>query len=291
MAAFDHERLMSELMGIDERAGVSVLTRSIMGKEIPLITLGKGKRAVAMIACQRGDESKSSAVLLAFIKDYLAHLSRRAAVLEYSVERLFEERRIYLVPMLNPDGVDYALHGVSELNPLRDRLLEMNNGEDFSRWRANARGVDLARNYEVGFMEYRALNATLNGAPEGFCGEYPESEPETASLCRFLRFKKDELCGVLSLGTGGDELLCGCGETMTAKIMSAGRILSRMSGFRLVRPEQITPGAGLGEWCTVQLGKPAYSFKCGEAVSKKAHGSRLLYERVRNALFSFAYLV
>ena len=289
--AVDYGQLIDQIGRLDARARVSVLTRSIMGREIPLITLGEGRRAVAMIACQRGDEGLTAEILLAFVQDYLTQLARRASVLEYSVERLFAERKIYVVPMLNPDGVEYALHGVEGQNPLRERLEKMNGGTDFGAWCANARGVDLSCNYAAGFLEYRKAHTPINGAPCGFGGEYPESEPETAALCRFLRFKKDELCGLLSVGIGKGELYCGCGEKMTAKVLSAGRILARMTGFRAVRPEEIAPAGGLGEWCTLQLERPAYTLKCAPTGQKTGSERSPLYERLRGALFSFAYLV
>ena len=180
------------------RGGVShtALTRSIMGREIPLITVGQGARAVLYVGGHHGTEGATTAILLDFILDCIRQRERHSTVFEYSIDYLFEKRKLYIVPMLNPDGAEYVSGGVDSENPLYRRLLTMNEGEDFSSWQANARGVDLEYNYATGFLEHRqeaARAGILNGAPHGYGGEYPESEPETAALCRFLRLRREDL--------------------------------------------------------------------------------------------------
>jgi g-D-glutamyl-meso-diaminopimelate peptidase len=86
-----------------------------------------------------------------------------------------------VIPMLNPDGVEYQIHGVEENNPLRERLLEMNDGsEDFSAWQANARGVDLNHNYDAGFAEYKQLEKEQNikkARPRDIAVSVPKANP------------------------------------------------------------------------------------------------------------------
>ena len=142
MPQIDYSHMQSSLkmlMDGQKLLKCDTLGRSILGRKIPLITLGEGKRAVVYVAAHRGTEAITTGVLLDFIADYLKQYERHATVFEYPLEYLFRERKIYIVPMLNPDGVSYVIDGVEEKNPLRERLLAMNGGsEDFSCWRANA---------------------------------------------------------------------------------------------------------------------------------------------------------
>lgn len=275
------------------RGGVTytALTRSIMGREIPLITVGQGERAVLYVGGHHGTEGATTAILLDFILDCIRQRERHSTVFEYSIDYLFEKRKLYIVPMLNPDGAEYVSGGVDSENPLYRRLLTMNEGEDFSSWQANARGVDLEHNYATGFLEYRqeaARQGILNGAPHGYGGEYPESEPETAALCRLLRLRREEIVGVLSLHGGEHSISCCCREKLTAKTMAAGRALARLCGYRLEHPDQTKARGRLGDWCIRELGRPAYRIGCGHA---GAGGRQKGYESLRRALFSFPFLV
>jgi g-D-glutamyl-meso-diaminopimelate peptidase len=194
--------------------------------------------------------------------------------------------------MLNPDGVEYALHGVAADNPLRERLVAMNGGsEDFSRWQANARGVDLNHNYDAGFAEYKEMELSagiLNGASTRYSGEYPESEPETAALCRFLRQRREEIQGIITLHTQGEQIFCSCADTLRAKTMAAGRFLSRFTGYRLEKPEGSAAFGGLTDWCIAELKRPAYTLHCGTPAPARRP---VVYERLRRALYTFPYML
>ena len=279
----------------DNGALNSVLARSILGREIPIITLGKGKKAVLYVGAHQGTDGLTAGILLDFVRDYLRQYEKMGMVFDYSMKYLFEQRRIYVVPMVNPDGVEYAEHGVTRDNPLYERLLQMNGGADFSRWQANARGVDLNHNYATGFVSYKEkelASGIINGAPVGYSGEHPESEPETAAIGRFLRVQQESVRGVLSLHTQGEQILCSCGDCLSAKTMSAGRLLARLCGYRLVHPDGVSAAGGLSDWCIESLGRPAYTVKCGRGEGGVPPEDRpKIYERLRRALFSFPFFV
>ena len=56
---------------------------------------------------------------------------------------------LWVLPLTNPDGALLSQCGIDSVkNPVvKNRLLYLNKGNDFSLWKANARGVDLNRNY------------------------------------------------------------------------------------------------------------------------------------------------
>jgi g-D-glutamyl-meso-diaminopimelate peptidase len=82
------------------------------------------------------------------------------------------QRSMLIIPCLNPDGIELALHGsksAGAMSQLTDRI----SGGDYSRWSANARGVDLHRNFGAGG---RPAGEPASG---GFSGQCPMSEPES----------------------------------------------------------------------------------------------------------------
>ena len=289
--SMDYEMLSAQLSALSDRGvpmEITTLTRSILGKEIPLISLGKGKKAVLYVGALNGTAGVTAGVLLDFIADYLKQLERRSTVFEYAMRYLFEQRKIYILPMLNPDGVEYALNGVDPQNPIRERVLRMNDGADFSAWQANARGVDLGHNFDAGFLTYKQQTGIADGAPAGYSGEYPESEPETSALCRFLRLRREEIRGILALDAPGNEIFCSCGDNLSAKTTSVGRVLARFTGYRLARPEELCPIGTLSDWCITKLARPAFTVECGGGAGENR---ALVYEQLRRTLFSFPFLV
>ena len=277
-----------------EDVKIDTLGHSILGREIPLLTVGNGNRGVLYVGAHGGTEGLTCAVLLEFIFDILGKCKSDAQVYERKLRTLLEERRIFVIPMLNPDGVEYALHGLGDSNPLRERVERMSGGEGLAAWQANARGVDLHHNYDAGFLAYKRRETGMGvagGAPSGYSGEYPESEPETAALCRFLRYRREEIDGVLTLRLGEEEITCSCRDSLSAKTLSAGRVLQRVTGYRLVHPEENPPLGGLTDWCIEGLKRPAYTVRCKDAGNASATPHAVIFERLRRALYTFPYMI
>lgn len=272
-----------------------VLTHSILGREIPVLTLGRGKRGVLYVGAHHGMEWLTAGVLLDFVADFVDRCERNGQIYERRAVTLCAERCIRVVPMLNPDGVEYAIHGAGEKNPLRERVIAMNGSEDLSAWQANARGVDLNHNYHAGFLAYKqqeAATGVVGGAPTRYSGEFPESEPETAALCRLLRYRREEIEGVLSLHSPGEEIFCSCGDALSAKSLSVGRVLQRLTGYRMAHPEGLSAFGGLTDWCITELKRPAYTLECGNGKNPLPLTQRpVIYERLRRALFTFPYML
>jgi g-D-glutamyl-meso-diaminopimelate peptidase len=192
--------------------------------------------------------------------------------------------------MLNPDGVDYQINGVKEDNILYERVMKMNAGsEDFSKWKANSRGVDLTRNYNCGFTEYkkRELEEGIStGAPGGFSGNMPESEPEVASLCNYLRFN-DNIKGVITLDTQGNEIYCPI-ATNDERTDRIGITLSRMIGYRQTKEN----GNGLADWCASVLKRQSFTLKCGVGEAPLPLSDNFkIYADIRELLFTFPTMI
>ncbi len=97
----------------------------------------------------------------------------------------------YFLPLLNPDGVRLVLDGNDfiEDNALKNLLFRLNNNSNnFSLWKANARGVDLNVNFDA--MWGKSKFTTFLPCSSGFIGEEPNSEIENINLLNFIENKK-----------------------------------------------------------------------------------------------------
>ena len=268
---------------------ISGIGKSILGKEIPAFVLGKGRKKVLYVGAHHGMEWITCNLLLRFVNEYCEGYRTGGRIEKQPLEMLWKLVSIHVIPMLNPDGVDYAVTGVDHQNPLRNRVIGMNGGsDDFSHWQANARGVDLNHNYNSGFAEYKQLEAKEGiacGAPTRFSGQFPESEPEVRSLCNYIRFHSP-FDVVFSFHTQGEELFWKSRGKFLPKSESAIRKIALQCGYQLNEAEGFAAYGGLTDWCIEVCNTPAVTFECGKGVNPlPVSDFSSIYAKIRKTLF------
>ena len=269
---------------------LSYIGTSILDRAIPILHIGKGDRRILYVGAHHGMEWITSLVLAQFCNELCQVINDKKRVCGIYPCDLLDGYTFSILPMLNPDGVEYQIHGVNEDNPLHDRLLEMNSGSsDFSNWQANARGVDLNHNYDAGFEEYKKLErekGIQKGAPTRYSGECAESEPEVAALCNLIRFSSPWK-GVMTLHTQGEEIFAPPCKNEKKSDITARR-LSQLTGYRICRSEGLAAYGGLSDWCAEKLSIPAFTMECGRGKNPLPITQiSSIYSTMRAALFLF----
>lgn len=294
---FDHAQLLNALQGMSERypfLGIGSLGCSILGRSIPLLTLGHGKREVLYVGAHHGMEWITSLILMRFVNEFCEQVRQNRTAYHISLVQLLQTHTLYIIPMLNPDGVEYQIHGIEKSNPLYDRLLSMNCGStDFSAWQSNARGVDLNHNYDAGFAEYKRLeadNGISQGAPTRYSGTEPESEPEVAYLCNFIRFR--DLRAVLTFHTQGEEIFFKSGGKTPRGSTVLARRMAMLTGYQLSQAEGLAAYGGLTDWCIQKLDLPSFTIECGKGSNPlPLRNAFPIYARLRELMFSIPILL
>ena len=241
----------------------SSIGKSLVGRDIPLITIGSGKKSVLYVGTHHGMEWITSVLLLKYLRDVGKTIAEKGKIFGVDAEELFLNRTVYIVPMLNPDGVELHINGHDEINPLTERLNQMNGG-DFSKWQANGRGVDLNHNYNAGFDEYKKLEAEqeILPGPTRFSGAYPESEPECSALCSFIRSQNIGL--LLALHTQGGEIYYDYNGHIPPQSLGIAKRMESISGYTLSKPEGNACYGGLKDWFIKEYDRPGFTIECGK---------------------------
>ena len=189
---------LGELASRHPSLTLGCLGTSVLDRPIPVVTIGRNlqNRGILYLGGIHPTDLLTPAVLLRFIAEYAEALENGKRMYNMQMPYLFENRTIHVVPMLNPDGYELRRHGAAE-EVVRSRLLKQNGSDNFRSWRANARGVDLWRNFTDGPDR---VSDDEPVCPQGTAGLSPESEPETSAVCNYLRIM-NEIGAVLSLHT------------------------------------------------------------------------------------------
>lgn len=120
---------------------------SVLRKNIYVIKLGKGTKKVFYSASIHANEWITSVVLMKFVEDYANAYVQNGKLYNYSVRDLFNNVSIFIMPMVNPDGVDLVTGNILPSSSAYNQAKSIaNNYPDIpfpSGWKANIRGVDL----------------------------------------------------------------------------------------------------------------------------------------------------
>lgn len=168
---------------------------------------------------------------------------------------------MYIVPMMNPDGVRLVLDGANFIKDenLKKFLIMVNGKEDFSLWKANANAVDLNVNYDVFWGQGSQNLKKLSSA--NFIGYYPNSEIENINFINFA--KKIKFNGSLSFHSKGEVIYYGFkmnGERLKKEKFIVNQ-LTKLNGYTAVKTKKST--GGLSDYLSYFYHVPAFTIELG----------------------------
>ena len=124
---------------------------SVLGKPIPYIKIGNGPNEVMYSGSIHANEWINSVVLMKFVEDFAKSYENNDFIYGYSAREIFNNTTIYIIPMVNTDGVDLVTGVIPEntgiYNNFKDISLKFPNIPFPSGWKANFNGVDF-KNYQ-----------------------------------------------------------------------------------------------------------------------------------------------
>ena len=244
-----YEELISDITSLStiENLDFFIVGYSTLGQPIYGIHLGSYEGKQELI--EGGIHAREY-----FVTPLLCRIVRYLSTQEFS-------GGIYVLPLVNPDGVRIVLDGVDWIKcpATRTFIVGINNGEtDFSQWKANALGVDLNVNFDALWGE--GTQNVFCPSSGNFVGYYPNSERETRLLIDFAYSIRPDI--TLSFHTKGEVIFYGF-ETLSQEELERDRLIaeaiSKVNGYAVTKT--VGSVAGFSDWVSLYLGVPAYTIE------------------------------
>lgn len=238
--------------------------KSVLEKPLFALRIGSGPVSMHANAAIHANEWITTPVLLKFVEEYSEALSTGGKLRGHSAEILAQRTSLWIVPMVNPDGVELVLESVTPQHPFFEKLLTWNAGSfEFRRWKANANGVDLNDQFPAHWDDERKRRQVNEPGPRDYSGERALSEPEALALATFTSDNDFRL--VVSLHTQGQELYWNYRDLEPEESELLATRLARASGVNAVK--LTSSDAGYKDWFIQQFRRPGFTLELGFGVN------------------------
>jgi g-D-glutamyl-meso-diaminopimelate peptidase len=269
---YTYEKMKTDIWELEKKyedvLSVKTIGYSHFGRRIFAVKLGKGEKNILLIGSHHGREWLTSALLMEMLETYSKSYHANEKVGPHSTE-ILDKVSIWFVPMLNPDGVTIQQGGLKKFPRYhRDNLVAMNlKSTDFSRWKANGMGVDLNRQYPVGWKRIGDENDVSVPTYQFFKGKKPISTHETKAIVKFTKKIKPLLA--VSYHTAGREIYWNYknGENKQRDLRIAEKVAT-VTGYKLASPPKDAVGAGYTDWFISTFHKPALTLEISYLVGE-----------------------
>lgn len=247
--------------------GISMLERNI-----PYIKIGNGATEVIYVAATHANEWITSPVLMKFLEDYADAYENNKIIFDINAVDLYNQGSIYIVPMLNPDGVDLVTGDLQSNTSAYASALEISKnypGVRFpSGWKSNIEGIDLNLQFPAlweNAREIKYAQGFTSPAPRDFVGDYPLQSPETIAIYDFIINHDFSL--MLSYHSQGEVIYWQFSDFNPQNAQQIGEKFSDLSGYMLSDTPYSSAFAGLKNWFIKNYNRPGYTIEVGRGTN------------------------
>lgn len=242
--------------------------KSVLGKDIPYVRIGRGQKEVFYSASIHANEWITSIVLLEFLYEYCSAFQNNSTIWGFSARRLFETVSIYIMPMVNPDGVDLVTGAIRPNSAEYKQAQKIaSNFPDIpfvDGWKANIRGIDLNLQFPAGWQNAREIKYAqgfTQPAPRDFVGYGPLTEPEALAIYNFTLRHNFRL--ILSYHSQGEVIYWQFQNYNPPGAFFIGTQFANVSGYSLESTPYNSSFAGYKDWFIQNYNRPGYTIEVG----------------------------
>lgn len=242
---------------------------SSLGKPLKALRFGRGTKQVFYSSSIHANEWITSVLLMKFLENLSTAYLNQSEIWGYPAVELFNKISLYIVPMVNPDGVDLVVGNTEKYQPdIYNYAKNLSNNYPSipfpSGWKANINGIDLnlqfPAEWETARMNKFAQGYTKPG-PRDFVGTAPLVTPESLALYNFTLSKNFSL--ILAYHTQGETIYWKFLDYLPPNSYEIGRQFSNVSGYLLETTPYASGFAGYKDWFIQNYNLPGYTIEAG----------------------------
>ena len=231
------------------------------------------KKQILVQAGIHGREWLNCQILMKMLERYLSGYET-GKYIKRTYAELFDEVVVYAIPMVNPDGVTISQYGPKKIRnkKLRNKIKKMKRQGKYSRWKANARGVDLNRNFSA---DWEKKSKSGKPSSEGYPGSRAKSERETKAVLKKIN-QLDNLKACVNWHSRGELIYWGAkGKGKTWKAVSKlAKMAKETTGYKLIESTQpYGAGGKLERYYLKKVKVPYVCIETGKEATPLKHKS------------------
>ena len=245
------------------------LAATAFQRPVQTLVMGTGGRRVLFTAAHHANEWITALILLKFAEELGQAARDNAAVFGVPARLVLQTSTIYMIPMVNPDGVDLVTGAIfpgsvqyEVARGIADRYPQIPFPQG---WKANLLGVDLNLQYPAGWLQAREIKFSqgyVNPAPRDYVGRAPLDQLESRALAEYTELIDPAL--VLAYHSQGKEIYWQFKDYEVPGARELGEEFARVSGYALTEVAFNSSFAGYKDWFIQQFRRPGYTIEVGE---------------------------
>lgn len=259
---YSWDQMMSEAEKLEEMypdlISLSSAGKSVEGRELLLVKLGTGGKKIFMCGAHHAREYISSSYLMKMIEAYADYSVKGENYGNYDVKTLLREVTIYILPMVNPDGVNLVNNGIKAVsNPEAVEAMAL-TGTSYREWKSNIDGVDLNRQYPAYWDE--KIDEVGEPASENFKGTASTTEAEVQAMIA-LSEANDFILSASFHSKGNLVYWADSGTVdLISGVKDIAKRLCSLTGYELmpVSGKPSVYGAGYENWFRLEFKRPSF---------------------------------
>lgn len=293
---YSYKELKTDLKQLQKKykdhCKVNVIGKTADKRNLYEVVIGNpnAKKHLLVIGNLHAREHMTTQLCMKQIEYYMSNYNKK--INGKKVSNTLNKVAVHYVPSCNPDGTAISQKGFNSIRNkgLRKGLKRM--GGSSSRWKANARGVDLNRNWNIAFKKSGKKGAS------GYRGSKAASEKEVKALVKWINRieKTGKAVGVVSYHSTGSILYGRCASRATKKVRNTTtrmyKLAKSLTGYHLMPTESIAVARGCSrEYFLYKRNIPCITIEVGVGTAPLSGGEfKSIWNKNKNLVIREAQL-
>lgn len=247
---------------------VASIGSSVLGRPLRTIRFGTGSKHIFYCGATHANEWITSSLLMKFMENLCKSYVNNLEIFGVNARNLFSNVSLYILPMVNPDGVDLVTEAFSENSWAYTNAKRIsNNFPDIpfpNGWKANIEGIDLNLQFPAGWEQAKEIKYAQGfdkPAPRDFVGYGPLTAPESVALYNFTLRHNFNL--MITYHTQGRVIYYKYQDQTPPRSQEIAEEFADISGYSLENVPENSSFAGYKDWFILYYNKPGFTIEVG----------------------------